>query len=114
MFIDVQPFVLNASRNTQAMDLLDGKEEYDTAGGCPQVDNQNPKQFGTEETPTVAIQSTIIDGEQTCHQCAKYAADTMHRACTNGVVDVQHMVDKFDGKYQHRTADETDNDSTYG
>ena len=59
MLVDIQTFILYAGGNTQAMNLLDSIEEDDTAGSCPEVDDKDTEQFGSEEAPSVTIQGTV-------------------------------------------------------
>ena len=114
MLVDIQTFVLDTGGNTQAVDLLDSKEEDDTAGSSPEVDHQNTEALSSEEAPAVTIERTVAGREQTCEQCTQDTTDTMNRACTYRVVDVQYMINELDREYQDGTADKTDNNSTQG
>ena len=114
MFINVESFLFDALVNAQAVQLLDSVEQSHTTGGSPKVDDQDAEQLCSEESPSVTIESTIRGRQQTCHQGAEYAADTMYRAGTNGVVDMQLMVNKLDGINQYDTTDKTNDDGSYG
>ena len=113
MLVDVQAFVFDAGRNTQAMQFLNSIEENKATSGCPEVDDKDAEAFCTEEAPAMTVESTIGRGEQARQQCAENAANTMNGGCAYRVVDVQSVVDELDGKDEHRSADEADDDSTY-
>ena len=59
MLVNVEAFLFNALVNTQAMQLLYAVEQGETTGGSPEVDDEDAKALGTEETPAVAIEGTI-------------------------------------------------------
>ena len=114
MFVDVEAFLFNALIDAQTVQLLDAIEQNESAGSSPKVDNQNTETFSTEEAPAVAVERTVRSREQTSHQSTENTADTVYRAGTHRIVDMQHMVDKLNGKDQHETTDKTNDNSTYG
>ena len=114
MLVHIQTFVLDTGGNAQAVKFLDTVEECDTASCSPEVDNQDTECLSTEESPAVTVESTVAGGEQAGHQSAENAADTVHTAGTDGVVDMQAMVDELNGKDEYCAADETDDNSSHG
>ena len=38
MFVDVEPFLFDATVDAQAVQTLDAVEQHQAAGGCPKVD----------------------------------------------------------------------------
>ena len=112
MFVNIQAFVLDASRNTQAVQLLDAVEEGETTGGGPEVDDEDAKRLGSEEAPAVAVQRTIANGEQAGHQCAQDSAYAVNAGGADGIIDVQTVVDELDGKDENRSANQSDNDGS--
>ena len=68
MFVNVKTFFLYSFIYAQAMDIFDAVEQNQAAACCPEVDDQNAKKLGTEETPAVTVESTVAGREQTCHQ----------------------------------------------
>lgn len=78
MLVDVEAFFLYAFADAQAMYFLYTIEQYESTGGCPEIDDQDAKALCTEEAPTVTIESTVVNSEQTRHQCTEYATDTMY------------------------------------
>ena len=59
MFIDVETFFFDSLVYAQTVQLLDAIEQDETTGGSPKVDDQNSETLGTEEPPTMTIESTI-------------------------------------------------------
>ena len=78
VLVDVESFVLDALVDTQAVQALDAVEEDNAAQGYPEVDDQDAEQLGSEESPSVAVEGSIADGEQSCHECAEDTANTMY------------------------------------
>lgn len=101
MLIHVQSFVLNTDGHSKAVKLLDTKEEKEAAGSCPEVDDKDAETFSPKEAPAVAIERAVARREKAGHQRAEDTADAMYGAGTDRVVDVQHMVDEFDGEDQY-------------
>ena len=94
------------------MQFLDAEEEDEAADGSPEVNDKDAEALGSEEAPTVTVERSVRSGKQTCHQCAEYTTDTMHRTGTHGIVDVQHVVDELNAEDEHRTANEADEDGS--
>ena len=92
------------------MQALDGVEQDEAAGGCPEVDDQDAEALSTEEAPSVTVQGTIGCGQESRQQCAQYAADTMYAGSTHRVVDVEHVINKLDGENQYNAAEKSDDD----
>jgi hypothetical protein len=101
MFVNVQSFVLNTGRHPKAMKFLDAKEEKEAADSSPTVDDKDAEAFCPKEAPAVAIERAVARREKAGHQRAEDTADAMYGAGTDRVVDVQHMVDEFDGEDQY-------------
>ena len=78
MFVNVQPFVLNTGRHPKTVKFLDAKEEKEAAGSSPEVDDKDAEAFSPKEAPAVTVESTVARGEQTRHNRAEDAADTMY------------------------------------
>ena len=114
MLIDIQSLFLDTRLDTKAVQFPDAEEQDDATGGCPEVDDEYAEALRTEEAPAMTIESTVAGGEQSRHQGSEYSAHAMHRRSTNGVVDMQDMVDKLDGKYQHHATHQSDDDSAQG
>lgn len=114
MLIDIQTFILDAGRNAEPVEFLNTIEEEDTAGSCPEVDDEDTEALSAEEAPAVAVESTVGGGEQTGHEGTEDTANTVYRACTYGVIDVEHMVNELNGEDQDSTTDKADDDSTQG
>ena len=113
VLIDIQTFILDAGRNAEPVEFLDTIEEEDTAGSCPEVNNQDTEALSAKEAPAVTVERTVRGGEQTRHECAENTADAVYRACTHGIVDVEHVVNELNGEDQDCTTDKTDDDSTH-
>ena len=114
MLVDIEAFFLNSVTYAQTMQLLDTIEQSETTDSSPKVDDQYAKALGSEESPAVTVEGAVAGGEQTRHECAEDTADTVHAGSADGVVDMQTMVDEFNGKDEHRAADETDDDGSHG
>ena len=78
MLVDVETFFLDARFYTQTMQFLDAVEEDEAAYGCPEVDDEDAKAFSTEESPAVAVESTVRGRQQASHQGAKNTTDAMY------------------------------------
>ena len=78
MLVDIQSFILDAGRNTQAVQLLDAEEEEETAGSSPKIDDEHAEALGSEEAPAVTVQSAVRGGEQARHERTQDAANTMY------------------------------------
>ena len=78
MFVNIQALVLDAGWHSEAVELLNAKEEKEAAGSCPEVDDEDAGALCSEETPAVTVESTVARGEQTRHNRAEDAADTMY------------------------------------
>ena len=113
MFVDIETFLLNTLTNAQTVYLLDTIEEDETTGSSPEVDDEDTKQLSTKETPAEAVEGTVARREQTSHQCAEDTTDTMYRAGTHRVVDVQLVIDELDGVHQDDTTGQTNDNSTH-
>ena len=114
MLVDVETFLLYTFINAKTVNIFDAIEQNESTSGCPEVDDQDTEALCSEESPAVTVESTIAGREQTCHQGSQNTTDTMHRACTHGIVDMQHVVDELNGKYQYQTADQADDHSSEG
>ena len=101
MFIYIQPFVLDTGRHSKAVKPLDAKEEKETASCSPEVDDEDAEALSPKETPAVTVESAVARREKAGHQRAEDATDTMNRAGTDRVIDMQHVVDEFDGEDQY-------------
>ena len=62
MFINIEALFFNALFYAQPMNLLDAVEQNEATDGSPEIDDQNAKALGTEESPAVTIKSTICCG----------------------------------------------------
>ena len=113
MFVNIQTFVLDAGRNAKPMEFLDAIEEGDAAGCSPEVDDEDTKALGSEKAPAMSIEGAISGGEQTGHECAENTTDTVYRACTHRIVDVEHVVDELNGEDQDSATHETDDDCAH-
>ena len=114
MFIDVEAFLFNSPVNAQAMQALDTIEKRETAGGSPEVDNEDAEALGTEESPSVTIESAVGGRKQPSHQGAEDTAYTVYRRCTYWVVDMQRVVDKLNCIDEHQTTDQSYDDGSKG
>ena len=114
MFIHIQSFILDARRNTQAVQFLDTIEEDDATGSCPEVYDKYAKRFGSEEAPAVTVESSVAYRQQTSHQCSENTTNTVNTGGTNGIVNVEFVINELNAENQHCAADETDDDSTHG
>ena len=112
MFVNVETFLLDALVNTQTVQLLDAEEQGDTTGGSPEVDDEDTEALGSEKSPSTSIESTVAGREQTCHQSTENTTDTVYRAGTHRVVDMQLVVDELDGIDQYDTTDKTNDDGS--
>ena len=74
MLVDIETFFLDSLVNTQTGNLLDAPEEDDTCYGCPNVDDDDTEALCTEESEAIAVESTAVDGEETCHHCTEDTA----------------------------------------
>ena len=59
MLVNVQAFILDAGRNTQAVKLLYAVEKGETTYGCPKVDDEDAEAFGSEEAPAIPVEDAI-------------------------------------------------------
>ena len=59
MFVDVETFFFYALADTQAVRLLDAVEQDESAGGSPEVNDQNAEALSTEESPTMTVECTV-------------------------------------------------------
>ena len=59
MLVNVEPLLLDALVDAQAMQLLDAVEQGESTGASPEVDDQDAKALSTEESPAVTIESAI-------------------------------------------------------
>ena len=112
MLVNVESFLFNSLINTQAVQFLDTVEQGEATGSCPEIDDQDAKQLSTEESPAVTIERAIRSRQQTRHQCTQNTTDTVYRAGTYRVVDMQFMVNKLNGINQYDTAYQTNDDGS--
>ena len=110
MFINIQTFFFDTGIDTQTMCLLNPVEKDETANCRPEIYHQDTKAFCSEESPAKAIESTIAGGKQSCHQRAKDATYTMHRGCTDGIIDMQFVINKLNCINQNQSTDQSDDD----
>ena len=113
MFVDIETFFFDSLVYTEAMQFLDAIEQDETAGGSPKVDDQNTETLGAKESPAKTVERSIRRRQQASHQCAENTADTMNRACTYRVVNVQMVIDELYGIDQYQTTNEANNNSSY-
>ena len=59
MLVNVEPLLLNALVDAQAMQLLDAVEQGESTGASLEVDDQDAQALSTEESPAVTIESAI-------------------------------------------------------
>ena len=78
MFVNIQTFLFYSCTDAQAMQTLDAIEQCESAGGSPEVDDQNAKALSTEESPAVTVEGTVRSRQQTCHQRSQDTADTVY------------------------------------
>ena len=78
MLIHVETFLFNALVDTQAVQLLDTKEQGDTTGCSPEVDDQNTESLSTEESPAASVESTVRRRQQARHDGTQDTADTVY------------------------------------
>lgn len=112
VLVDVKSLFLNALVNTESDSMLDGPEEYDTAGGCPSIYTEYTEGLCTEETEAVAVESALTGGEQAGQQSTENTVDPVHRAGTDRVVDMKLLVNELNSERQSDTAAATDDDRT--
>ena len=113
MFVDIQALFLDTGIETQTMCLLNPVEKDETANCRAEIYHQDTKAFCPEKPPTKAIKSTIACGKQSCHQCTKDATYTMHRGCTDGIIDMQFVVNKLNSIDQNQSTDQANDDCTH-
>ena len=78
MLVNVETFLLDTLVDTQTVQLFDAKEQSKTTGSSPKVDDEDAKAFSAEESPAVALESTVRGRQQASHQGAKNTTDTMY------------------------------------
>ena len=78
MLVNVETFFLDTTVDTQTVQLLDTIEQNETTDSSPKVDDEDAKAFCTEESPAVAIESTVRGRQQTRHQGAENTTDTVY------------------------------------
>ena len=49
--------------DAESVQLLDAEEEDETAGGCPEVDDQDAEALCAEKAPAVAVEDSFCGGE---------------------------------------------------
>ena len=59
MFVDVEAFLFDAVVNAQTMQFLDTKEQGETTGSSPEVDDEDAEALSTEESLSSSIEGTI-------------------------------------------------------
>ena len=70
MLVDVKPFFLYASRNTQTVYLVEYLED-DEAHTCrPKSDNHRTEYLCSEETRTCTVEQTFTGREQSGEYCS--------------------------------------------
>lgn len=112
MFIDVEAFFLNALVDTQANGLLNAVEENETASSSPKVDNDNTENLSQEESGAMTVEPALTYREQSRQDGTEDTANAVDGACTNGVVDMKFLVNKFNGEHKYGTANGTNDNST--
>ena len=60
----------------------------------------------------MSVECSIADREQSCHQGTENTTDTMNGRGTDGVVDMQDMVDELNRENQYHSTYKSDNHRT--
>ena len=112
MLIDVESFLFHTGTHTKSVQGLDAIEESESTGCSPKVDDEDTEALSSEEAPAVTVESSVAGREQSRHQGAEDTANTMNRRSTYRVVDMQPVIDEFDGIDEYDSTDETDDDGS--
>ena len=114
MFVDVQTLLFDAARYAQAVNLIQSLEDDESHGSGPDTDDYGSKQLCSEEAGTCSIEEPFGSGEETSEDGSCESANSVYRAGTYGVVNLQYLVDEIYGENHQDTADTTDDGRTQG
>ena len=89
------------------MGLLDAEEQDESAYCGPEVDNQDAKALYSEEMPSAAVEETSVSGEKAGEDSTEDTAYSVYGRCAYRVVDMQLVVDEFDGENEDAAAEQT-------
>ena len=114
VFINIQTFVFDPRLDPQAVCFLDAEEQQHTANGRPKVDNGDAEALYAQEMPAAAVQQAAVRSQHTRQDRPQDAAHPVYGRCAHRVVDMQFMVDEFNGIHQHGSANQSDYDGAAG
>ena len=113
MLVDVKSFFLHASRNTQAVYLVEYFED-DEAHTCrPKSDNYRTEYLCSEEARTRTVEQTFTGREQSGKYRSRETTYAVYGRCAYGVVNFQYFVNEFYGIYHQYATDGADDDRTH-
>ena len=108
MLVDIESFLFNAFRNTQAMYLVQHFKDNEAHACRPHSYYGRAEELCQQEAASAAIEQPLFCSEESRKNRSQATANTVYGRCAYGVVNFQHMVDKVDCKYHYHAANGTD------
>lgn len=110
VFCDIQTLEFFFLADTKAEHGLDDCHQYVTCAECPGEKDAYADELYAKLGKSAAVEQTTISIKETAGKSTPCTADTVDRRGTNGIIDLEHLVDELDGQDNQQTSEHTDND----
>ena len=112
MLVNVEPLLLDALRNAEAVDLVERLEDDESHTGGPSAYHNGSEELGTEEAPTMTVEEAFAGGEEAGEDGSRETANTVYGRGADGIINLEHLVNEIDSENHQHTADGTNQGRT--
>ena len=88
MLVDIESFLFNAFRNTQAMYLVQHFKNNEAHACRPRSYHGRAEELCQQEAAAAAIEQSLFCSEESCKNRSQAAANAVYGRCAYGVVNL--------------------------
>ena len=88
MLVDIESFLFNAFRNTQAMYLVQHFKNNEAHACRPRSYHGRAEELCQQEAAAAALEQSLFCGEESCKDRSQATANTVYGRCAYGVVNL--------------------------